>query len=96
MLHEIFYIRSFDEPWWMLEGWQENIVSRKSFSNAGQAQKYFDREVQALSLRFTEQKRQGRSIAFWNPGDLAYCSNCEEDLQVYHGLLWLVNNKLSN
>lgn len=96
MLHEIFYIRSFDEPWWMLEGWQENIVSRKSFPSAGQAQKYFDREVQALSLRFTEQKIQGRSIAFWNPGDLAYCSNCEEDLQVYHGLLWLVNNKLSN
>ncbi|MGO1060084.1 DUF1033 family protein [Planococcus sp. FY231025] len=96
MLHEIFYIRSFDEPWWMPEGWQENIVSRKKFPSAEQAEENFHEEAQALALKFTKQKREGRSIAFWNPGDLAYCSNCEEDLQVYHGLLWLKDGEFVN
>jgi hypothetical protein len=82
-------MKSFDEPWWMLDGWEEDVVSRKQFLSIQEAQGYFDELAKALAETYKLQKSRGRSIAFWNEGEMAYCSNCEEELQVYHGILWL-------
>ncbi|QDY46647.1 DUF1033 family protein [Planococcus glaciei] len=35
-------------------------------------------------------------LHFWNEGDLAFCEECEENLQIYHGLLWTHNKKPIN
>lgn len=78
----------------MIEGWESDIVTSKRFSEPQQAKEYFEGQAELLSKEFSHQKARFRSTAFWNQGDLAYCSNCEEDLQVYHGLLWLDDGEL--
>lgn len=94
-LHEILYLKSFDEPWWMLDGWEKDIVSRSDFADHETAQGHFDALAASLSKKYRQQKTRGNSIAFWSEGDMAYCEDCEEDLQVYHGLLWLEDGKFA-
>lgn len=93
-MHEIFYIKGFEEPWWMFEGWEEDIVDQKSFSEFEEARLYFEGMKKVLSGKFSSEKSKGQgAIAYWNEGDLAYCEDCDEDMQIYHGLLWVHNNK---
>lgn len=95
-LHEIIYMKSFEEPWWMLEGWEKDIVSRSEFNDPQIAKARFDELANSLSKKYKQQKRKGESIAFWNEGDIAYCEDCEEELQVYHGILWLKKDEFTN
>lgn len=80
----------------MLDGWEEDIVSRKQFISSQEAQAFFDEMAKTLAEKYSVKKTRGRSVAFWNEGDEAYCSDCEEDLQVYHGLLWLREGEFSD
>jgi hypothetical protein len=93
-MHEIFYIKGFEEPWWMFEGWEEDIVSQKAFNRFEEAHAFFEQQKQELGKKFSSQKSKGEGAsAFWNDGDLAFCEDCEENMQIYHGLLWLYNKK---
>lgn len=94
MLHKILYLKSFDEPWWMLEGWEKDIVSRSEFADRQTALAHFEALAASLSKQYIHQKTRGSAIAFWNEGDTAFCEDCEEDLQVFYGLLWLEDGKL--
>ena len=93
-MYEIFYIKGFEEPWWMFEGWEKDIVEKKTFDDLEKAHAYFEDMAKVLAEKFSSQKSAGQgAIAFWNDGDLAFCEDCEENLQIYHGLLWICNKK---
>lgn len=93
-MHEIVYIRANYEPWWMFDGWQENTISRKQFASADKAQHYLAELEKQLSRQFAEsEKRDPAFTAFWNSEEIEYCEICEEDLQIFHGLIWLYNGK---
>ena len=46
-----------------------------------------------------EKSRDGKYFAFWKDDDLLYCEGCDEDLQIYYGIIFshpissLVNSK---
>ncbi|MDN7243937.1 DUF1033 family protein [Planococcus shenhongbingii] len=93
-MHEIFYLRGFEEPWWQFDGWEKDIVSCKEFDNYEDALIYFNQMKQTLTQDFSFQKSKGEAaIAFWNREEWAFCEDCEEDMQIYHGLLWIYNKK---
>ena len=88
-MHEIIYVKSFYEPWWMLEGWEQDIVVRKSFSSIEEADRFKSEIRKKLRAKFPEHKKKGEEFeVYWLKGDLEYCTDCEEDLQVYHGIIW--------
>ena len=93
-MHEIFYTKSFEEPWWMLDGWEKDIREQKTFNEFEEALLYFEKMKNDLAQKFSSSKSKGQgAVAFWNEGEMAFCEDCEENLQIYHGLLWMHNKK---
>ncbi|ANU10793.1 hypothetical protein A1A1_17710 [Planococcus antarcticus DSM 14505] len=93
-MHEIVYIRADYEPWWMFDGWEDKVVSRQRFETVENAQQYLKELEQDFSRRFSNQeKREFAFTAYWNEEEVEYCEICEEDLQIFHSLIWLFNGK---
>ncbi|KAA0956470.1 DUF1033 family protein [Planococcus sp. ANT_H30] len=91
-MHDIIYIRANFEPWWMFEGWQDQIISQQQFTLAENARNCLEELKKEFSQRFVESEQ--REVAFscyWNEEEVEYCESCEEDLQIFHGLIWLFN-----
>lgn len=93
-MHEIIHIRADFEPWWMLEGWEQEIVSRKKFDTAQRAARYLEELKKNLTEQYPQSKAKAPAFyAYWKEGEMEYCEDCEEDLQIYHGLIWLQDGK---
>ena len=91
-MHEIVYTRADYEPWWMFEDWKETIVSQQQFTSSEEAQRYLEELRRDFSLRFSHhEKRDSAFDAYWNEEEMEYCEKCEEDLQIFHSLIWLRN-----
>lgn len=93
-MHEIIYMKADYEPWWLFEGWENDIVSRKSFESKKQAQLYFNEMNQELRQKYPFYAAKGDAFAaYWKEGETEYCRDCEEELQIFHGLLWLIDGQ---
>lgn len=93
-MHEIIYMRADYEPWWMFDDWEDKVVTRRKFSAADSARNYLAELKTDFSLRFSEhEERDAAFTSYWNEEEMEYCEKCEEDLQIFHGLIWLVNGK---
>lgn len=93
-MHEIIYMRADYEPWWMFDGWEDKVISRKEFGSAEKAKQYMEELDQDFRRRFSQhEKRDSAFTAYWNSEEIEYCEICEEDLQIFHGLIWLYNGK---
>lgn len=93
-MHEIVYIRADYEPWWMFEGWEEKVISRQEFIKAEDASLYLNELMEKFTWQFSEHEQRGMAFAsYWNEEETGYCEKCEEDLQIFHGLIWLLNGK---
>lgn len=80
------------EPWWFLDGWEEDIVSKKHFDDYYTALKYY--KSRWLELAETSELYNSRSdlmTVFWDEGDQRWCEECNEYIQQYHSLLLLEN-----
>lgn len=82
------------EPWWFLEGWEEDIVTDKEFEHYEEALSYYQREWVYLSEEFSQWKnKSGMMTAFWDPEDQVWCEECDEYLQQYHSLMLMEGNE---
>lgn len=91
-MHEVIYMKAEFEPWWMFEEWEEKIVSSKIFVCKIEAQKYWDQLVEQLKGMYPQSEiRDEAFAAFWREGEIEYCESCDDDMQMYHGILWLEN-----
>lgn len=91
-MYEIIYVKSFAEPWWMLEGWEDDIVERHQFSSMECAEQCKEELSAKLQARFPLHQKRGEEFdVYWKQGDLEYCTDCDEDLQVYHGIIRINN-----
>ncbi|MGT2799493.1 DUF1033 family protein [Streptococcus marmotae] len=78
------------EPWWFLDGWEENIISTSKYSNYEEALQDYQRQWVCLSEYFPMKESQnGLMTAFWDPQDQYWCDECDEYLQNYHSLILL-------
>lgn len=81
------------EPWWFIEGWEEDIVTDKEFEHYEEALSYYQREWVHLSEEFSQWKnKSGMMTAFWDPEDQVWCEECDEYLQQYHSLMLMEGN----
>ncbi|HFR3938816.1 DUF1033 family protein [Streptococcus sp. 32226D021BW] len=76
------------EPWWFLDGWEEDIVSKVAFDRYEDALKAFQKEWVRLSEKFPKkQSKNGTMVAFWDESEQHWCEECDEYLQRYHSLM---------
>ena len=89
-MNEVIYMRAGYEPWWMFSGWEDTIVSKKMFENDEDAKVYLDSLLHDLRLKYpNESSQKGAFWAFWTEEEQEFCEACDDDLQIYHGLLWI-------
>ncbi|NMH70245.1 DUF1033 family protein [Bacillus sp. RO3] len=86
--------KSDAEPWWFFEGWQKDIVHEWTYHSKDEAMKKYQAEVKRLSALYPNSKaKRLNAIAFWNPEEIFFCEACDDDLQVYHGLIIFENDR---
>lgn len=81
------------EPWWFLDGWEEDVVSRVTYERYEEALSAFQKEWVKLSESFPMKKsKNGTMVAFWDESDQYWCEECDEYLQRFHSLM-LIESK---
>ncbi|MBY5010608.1 DUF1033 family protein [Streptococcus suis] len=76
------------EPWWFLDGWEEDVVSRVTYERYEDALSAFQKEWVKLSESFPMKKsKNGTMVAFWDESDQYWCEECDEYLQRFHSLM---------
>lgn len=85
------------EPWWFLDGWEEDIVSKMNFTSYEEAMKVFQEECNRLSESFPMRRMEkGDMATFWHEDDQYWCEDCEEYLQRYHSIFVMASKELAS
>lgn len=93
-MYEVVYMLADFEPWWMFEEWEEYVQKRTTFSTLDEAEAYFEEQMTRYANQHeSSERRKYAFAAFWTKGEQCFCDHCDEDLQMYHGLILLVEGK---
>jgi hypothetical protein len=86
--------KSDAEPWWFLEGWEKDILRDWTLDSRNEAVATFLTELRRLGESYPKSKtKKFHSVAFWDPEEVDFCEACDDDLQVYYGLVIFENDK---
>ncbi len=89
-MYEVIYMRADYEPWWMFEDWEQQIEDRTAFDVLEDALCYLRQTVQSMKAQYEHvEARQKSFIAFWTETEQCFCEDCDDDLQTYHGLIFM-------
>ena len=89
-MYQVVEMKGDMEPWWFLEGWQEDIISTKEFENFYDALKYYKKLWFAMEETLPSYiSRSSVMTAFWDQEDKHWCEECDEYLQVYQSIALL-------
>ena len=81
-MYQVVEMKGDMEPWWFLEGWQEDIISTKEFENFYDALKYYKKLWFAMEEILPSYiSRSSVMTAFWDQEDKHWCEECDEYLQ---------------
>ena len=82
------------EPWWMFEDWEETIVSRYSFKEVLEVKAHLKDTLAKLRKTYeNEAVKKDCFYAFWSEEEKKFCEACDEDLQIYHGVIIMKEGK---
>ena len=82
------------EPWWFLDGWEDDIIEKRYFDDYYTALKYYkNRWLEMSEASPLYKSRSDLMTIFWDPTDQRWCEECNEEIQQYHSLLLLENER---
>ena len=87
-MYKIIYMKADFEPWWQFEEWEDYIVDVYEFKSATEFEKAREQILKDFREKYEhEAVKQGKFYAFWKENEVMYCEGCDEDAQLYHGLI---------
>ncbi|WP_227395387.1 DUF1033 family protein [Jeotgalibacillus aurantiacus] len=90
----IIQLKSDAEPWWFLEGWEQDITQEWNTIEKSEAFEIFRNRTNELKQACKHVRvKRATQFAYWNDDDFFFCEDCDDDLQIYYGLLILHNDK---
>ncbi|MDN4492654.1 DUF1033 family protein [Ureibacillus aquaedulcis] len=94
-MYQIIYMKADYEPWWKFEGWESNIVSTEEFETEEELQKKLQETLIDFRKKFEhEASKEDKYYAFWTEDEREYCEACEDDIQIFHGII--IDNLIDN
>ncbi|MFF2752874.1 DUF1033 family protein [Psychrobacillus sp. NPDC058041] len=88
-MYEIIYMKADFEPWWAFPGWEEHIIERVTFENKEEGIAFLSKKLLEFREKFPAEKmKNDKYWAFWSVKEQCFCDSCDEDLQIYHGIIW--------
>lgn len=96
-MYQVIEMYGDNEPWWFFEHWQEDIKQTTSFDRLEEAKTFFSTQYERLEKKYLQKKeKEVFLVAFWTPGEVRFCEECDEDLQQYYGLMLLKDGQKIN
>ncbi|WP_238786618.1 DUF1033 family protein [Vagococcus coleopterorum] len=96
-MYQVVTMHGENEPWWFFEDWRDDILTEDSYDDFQVALKAFEKALVNTHTQLPEIKgKDNFLIACWDPQELRYCDDCDEDVQLYHGILLLKDGKKIN
>ena len=95
-MYKIIYMKADYEPWWKFEGWESNIVSIDQFETEEDLEKKLKEKLKAFRQKYEHEAiKEDQYYAFWTDEEREYCEACEDDIQIFHGIIVekMKNNK---
>lgn len=96
MVHnwEVIVMKGESEPWWFFPEWRNAIIEMYTYSDSRAAIQKYRSLFYQLREEFDYVKVRKTSLAaFWNEEDVSYCEYCDDDLQLFYGLMILLNGE---
>ncbi|RWR08457.1 DUF1033 family protein [Siminovitchia fortis] len=91
---EVIVTKGESEPWWFFPEWRNDIIEMYTYTDSTAATQKYLSLFQRLKKDFENVKVKKTSLAaFWNNDDVSYCEHCDDDLQIYYGLLILADGE---
>lgn len=86
--YKIIYMKADYEPWWQFDGWQEHIVTTEIYETKETFKAALTKKLQLFRGKYPYEKSKDELYyAFWSDEEREYCVACEDDIQVYHGIV---------
>lgn len=87
-MYNLILMKADYEPWWKFEDMEEKYTEVRNFNSE---LSYEEAVVQIIST-YKEQfehyaVKEECYFAFWNEGEMQFCEGCDEDLQLYYGVI---------
>lgn len=100
-MFKLIYMKADYEPWWQFEGWEEMVVETFLFNTEEEYYQGVEKVLTQFREKYNNEVIQkGKYIAFWNDSEAEYCEACDEDVQIYHGIILdsnlYINDNLPN
>ncbi|RHW37693.1 DUF1033 family protein [Lysinibacillus yapensis] len=86
-VYKIIYMKAEYEPWWKFDGWEEQIVFTKEFLSEKEFQQCLAHTLAEFRKQYKYESKKNNYFAFWKDEERVYCEACEDDIQVYHGII---------
>ncbi|MER1988604.1 MAG: DUF1033 family protein [Solibacillus isronensis] len=89
-MYKIIYMKADYEPWWQFDGWEEYIVSTEQYDTEHQFQMALNHLLAQFRNKYEfEAHKNERFYAFWSEDECEFCEACDDDAQIYHGIIVL-------
>ena len=87
-MYTILYMKADYEPWWKFDGWQTFIVTTESYETKDLFEQALQKKLNEFRLVYEhEESKEEKYWAFWSEEESFYCEACEDDAQLYHGII---------
>lgn len=87
-MYKVIYMKADYEPWWQFEGWESNIVSSTIYDTEEQCLLALNDLLAKFRNHYEhEESKEDKYFAFWSDDESEYCEACDDDIQIYHGII---------
>lgn len=94
-MYQVYLMKGEYEPWWFFEDWKSLITEVETFTTFGEAVELYKSMWEKLAQEYPNTHTKHHFLtAFWSEEDSVYCESCEDDIQIYRGLLLLKDDKV--
>lgn len=91
-MYQVIKMHGDVEPWWFLDGWEDDIIEVSEFDDYYEALKYYKEEWRRLYQKMPSFiSKSSVMTAFWDQDDKEWCEECDDYLQQFHSLLLLTD-----
>ncbi|AZP05268.1 DUF1033 family protein [Jeotgalibaca ciconiae] len=94
-MYQVFLTKGEYEPWWFFDDWKTLVIKKVDCSNFKEAHQVYEQYSSELSSRYPFQKNKTPFLkAYWCEEEMEYCESCEDDIQIFHGVMLLHDEQI--
>lgn len=94
-MYTILYMKADYEPWWKFDGWQSFIETQQTYETKQKFEQALQQKLNEFrSMYEHEESKEDKYWAFWSDEERVFCEACDDDVQLYHGIIAIETKEL--